>query len=231
VHRGTRAHPTACVDGVNQSVIGGPFYWSRHATTTVRSVDLVRGIIDAEHDGYHRLDDPVTHRRWLIAPPGDATVVVVDLLDGASVHDVAVSWPLHPELDWIPTRDGHLIDRGGDSPVLQLCYAATASIETDQVRADPDSDLGWWSDRLEARTPAWLLTARATSALPLAMLTLLRTDDAGVITMPEIVRDGELLAVGWSEYGIRRGLTIDIKSPGAVTYAPSSSHVRLVSEL
>jgi len=39
VHRGTRAHPTACVDGVNQSVIGGPFYWSRHATTTVRSVD------------------------------------------------------------------------------------------------------------------------------------------------------------------------------------------------
>ena len=34
VHRGTRAHPTVCVDGVDQSVMGGPFYWSRHAATT-----------------------------------------------------------------------------------------------------------------------------------------------------------------------------------------------------
>ncbi len=230
VHRGTRAHPTVCVDGVDQSVIGGPFYWSRHAATTVRSVDLVRGIVDAEHDGYRRLDHPVTHRRWLIAPPGDATMVVVDLLDGSSEHDVAVSWPLHPELDWIPTSDGHLIDRG-DNPVLQLCYAATASIEIGQVRGDPDSGLGWWSDRLEARTPAWLLTAQARTVLPLAMLTLLRTADAGAINMPEVVRDGELLAISWSEYGLRRGLTIDIKSRGAVTYAPSSSRLRLVSEL
>ena len=107
VHRGTRAHPTVCVDGVDQSVIGGPFYWSRHAATTVRSVDLDHGIVDAEHDGYRRLDDPVVHRRWLIAPPDDATVVVVDLLDGQSVHDVAVSWPLHPELDADADRTVH----------------------------------------------------------------------------------------------------------------------------
>jgi hypothetical protein len=229
-HRGTRAHPTACVDGVDQSVIGGPFYWRRHATTTVRSVDLTRGIVDAEHDGYRRLDDPVMHRRWLIAPPGDATVVVVDLLDGSSVHDVAVSWPLHPELDWIPTHDGHLVSRN-DLPVLQLCYAATSPIEISQVRADPDSELGWWSDRLEARTPSWLLAAHARSVLPLAMLSLLRTVGAGVITMPEVVRDGELLKVSWSEHDVRRGLTIDIRSDGAVVHAPSSSPVRLVSEL
>jgi glycosyltransferase involved in cell wall biosynthesis len=229
VHRGTRAHPTVCVDGVDQSVIGGPFYWSTHATTTVRSVDVVRGIVDAEHDGYRRLDHPVTHRRWLIAPPGDPTVVVVDLLDGPSVHDVAVSWPLHPELDWIPTSDGHLIDRD-DVPVLQLSYAATAPVELGQVRADPDSDLGWWSDRLEARTPAWLLTARARTALPLAMLTLLRTADAGAVTTPDIARDGASITVGWSEHGIRRGLRIDTKGNGAVTHAPSSSPLRLVSE-
>lgn len=228
-HRGTAAHPTVAVDGVDQSVIGGPFYWRRHANTTVRLVDLARGIVDAEHDGYRRLDDPVTHRRWLIAPPGDPTIAVVDLLDGGSVHDVTVSWPLHPELDWIPTHDGHLVDRE-DIPVLQLCYAATTPLVMGQTRADPDANLGWWSDRLESRTPAWLLTASAQGALPLAVVTLLRTVDAGVLTAAEIVRDGESLLVGWSEHGIRRDVTIDLRAPGRVSYAPSPSHVRLVSE-
>lgn len=227
-HRGTAAHATVCVDGLDQSEIGGPFYWKRQASTTVHSVDLTRGIVDAEHDGYRRLGDPVTHRRWLIAPPGDPTIVVVDLLDGSSVHDVSVSWPLHPELDWIPTADGHLVDRG-DGPVLQLCYAATTSVVFGQIRADADSGLGWWSDRLEARTPTWLLTASTRSALPLAMLSLLRTADAGAVTRPEIVRAGDRLEISWWEHDVRRDLTIDVTTPGAVTISPPST-MRLVSE-
>src|SRR5262249_21366163 len=119
VHRGTRAHPPVCVDGVDQSVIGGPFYWRRHACATVHAVDLDRGIVDAEHDGYCRFDHPVVHRRWLIAPPGHATVAVVDMVDGQSLHDVAVSWPLHPELDVRVADDGHRVSRDG-LPVLQL---------------------------------------------------------------------------------------------------------------
>ena len=227
-HRGTAAHPTVCVDGLDQSEIGGPFYWKRHASTTIRSVDLTRGIVDAEHDGYRRLDDPVTHRRWLIAPPGDPTIVVVDLLDGSSEHDVTVSWPLHPELDWIPVADGYLVDRG-EGPVLQLCHAATTPVELGQLRADAESGLGWWSDRLEARTPAWLLTATARGALPLAMLSLLRTADAGAVARPEIVRVGDCLEMSWLEHAVRRHLTIDPSAAGAVTNTPSSA-MRLVSE-
>lgn len=220
-HRGTRAHPTVCVDDANQSVIGGPFYWRRHAAIRVHSVDLKRGIVDAEHNGYRRLDDPVTHRRWLIAPPGDPTVIVVDLLDGEAAHDVAVSWPLHPDLDWIPTQHGHLVSRDG-APVLQLCYAATTPIEIEEIRADADSGLGWWSDRLEARVPAWLLTARAHTGLPLAMLTVLRTTDAGVITTPEITSGGDRLTVSWTDDGLERALSIDIGRSGAVTSLPRS---------
>ncbi len=216
VHRGTRAHPTVCIDNVNQSVIGGPFYWRRHATTTVRSVDLDRGVVDAEHDGYRRLDDPVTHRRWLIAPPGDTTVVVVDLLNAKRAHDIAVSWPLHPQLDWLPTQDGHMISRDG-VPVLQVCYAATTPVQIDQLRADSDSGLGWWSDRLEGRVPAWLLTAHTRAGLPVALLSLLHTVDAGVIALPEITRSSEVLTVRWSQDGVRRGLTIDTGRSGAVT--------------
>jgi len=222
VHRGTRAHPTVCVDGVDQAVPGGSFYWSRRAATTIRSVHLESGIVDAEHDGYRRLADPVVHRRWLIAPPSDETVVVVDVIDGLSVHDVVVSWPLHPELDAIPTRDGHLVSRDG-APVLQLCYAATSSFQTEQVRADPDSQLGWWSDRLEARTPAWLLGVRCRATAPVAILSVLCTVDAAAISDPELAQRGAILTASWSEDGVRRAVVIDTAGAGSVGSATSTT--------
>lgn len=227
--RGTRAHATVCVDDTDQSEMGGPFYWRRQATTTVHAVDLERGIVDAEHDGYRRLDDPVVHRRLLIAAPGGVTTVVVDLLDGRSVHDVTVSWPLHPDLDVVPADDGHLAVRDG-RPVLQLCYAATVPIQVEQRRADCRSHLGWLSDRLEARKPAWLLGAHARTALPLAMLSVLRNPDAGEIALPDVIRDGATLTVSWSECGLRRGLKIDLAGAGSVADIPLLSPVRLVSE-
>jgi hypothetical protein len=227
VHRGTRAHPTVCVDDVDQSTIGGPFFWCRHAETTVHSVDLDRGIVDAEHDGYRRLPDPVLHRRWLIAAPGDATIAVVDLVDGRSSHDVVVSWPLHPELDSTPTPQGHVVTREG-VPVMELCYAATTRLDAENRRGERDSHLGWWSDRLEARTPAWLVGARCRAVTPLAIVSLLRAGDPGVIADPEIVRIGSALLVRWSESGVDRALTIDTSADGSVTKS-FSSDVRVVS--
>ena len=228
VHRGTRAHPTVCVDDLDQSVIGGPFYWRHHAEVTVHSVDLERGIVDAEHDGYRRLDDPVVHRRWIIAPPGDPTVAVVDLVDGRSSHTVAVAWPLHPELESTPTPDGQLISRDG-APVMEFCYAATSPVDTEQTRGEDDSHLGWWSDRLEARTPAWLVGVRSRAAAPMAVLSVLRVGDPGVIAAPEVLRNGSTLIVRWSEAGVRRGLTIDAGRSGAAAVS-SSSDMGLVSK-
>ncbi len=52
VLRSTAAHATVTVDGHDQSDMGGPFLWTRHARTRVRAVDLDAGVVDAEHDGY-----------------------------------------------------------------------------------------------------------------------------------------------------------------------------------
>lgn len=229
MHRGTRTHATVCVDNVDQSLIGGPFYWRSRAHTTVHSVDLDRGIVDAEHDGYRRLDDPVVHRRWLIAPAEDSAVIVVDLICGRSDHDVAVSWPLHPDLVSTPTRTGQRITRDG-TPVLELCYAATTTIWPEQVRADGASNLGWWSDRLEARTPAWLVGARCRSGAPVAILSVLHVGDPGVTAAPRIVREGSALKVSWYQQDGRRGLTIDAGRRGAVSGVSLSPLMGLVSK-
>lgn len=108
-----------------------------------------------------------------------------------------------------------MVSRAG-VPVLQLCYVATTPVEIGQFRGDTGSGLGWWSDRLEGRVPAWLLTARTGAGLPVALLSLLHTVDFGLIALPEISRSGEVLAVSWSQDGIRRALTIDTSRSGAV---------------
>ncbi|MCK5924237.1 MAG: alginate lyase family protein, partial [Methylococcales bacterium] len=65
--RSTAGHNTATVDGVDQSEFVGPFRLARMSKT--RNVDVAlddKVMVSAEHDGYERLPQPVTHRRtWL----------------------------------------------------------------------------------------------------------------------------------------------------------------------
>ncbi|WP_226950036.1 alginate lyase family protein [Rhodococcus rhodochrous] len=178
-HRGTRAHPTASVDGLDQSVIGGAFLWRQHARVHTHSVDTAAGFVDAEHDGYLRLDEPVVHRRWLIAPPDRVTAVVVDLFTGAGHHEFRTAWPLHPSLDVRPAGCGHLALRE-DAPALQLAYAASSGEPIrSEIRGDTDTNLGWWSHRLESRVPAWLVGSVVHAQTPVALVTTLTPGSAG----------------------------------------------------
>ena len=218
VHRGTRVHPTVTVDGVNQSVIGGPFLWTRQARVRTRSVDLRHGIVDAEHDGYRRLARPVTHRRWLIAPPDRRAVLVVDAIEGEGQHEMRASWPLHPSLDVRAVRGGQLVSRDG-VPVLQVAYGAVSEVRSDEVRGDGDNHLGWWSDRLEARTPSWLLSGTCRGSVPLVMATVLLpiTDpDGSFISDLGVELDNENIVASWSEGDRRHRVVVDRSLSGIV---------------
>jgi hypothetical protein len=171
-HRGTRAHATVCVDGLDQSVVGGPFLWTEHARVRVRSVDLDRSVVDAEHSGYGRLSKPVVHRRWLIAPPDRGSILVIDLIAGQGRHEVRTSWPLSPSLDVTPVEAGHLASRDGE-PILQLVQAASSELVPYAVRGDARLGLGWWSCRLESREPSWLVGGKCAGDVPIVVATVL----------------------------------------------------------
>lgn len=200
VHRGTRAHATVVVDRVDQSRIGGPFLWTEHARTTVHHVDLPRGVVDAEHDGYRRLAQPVRHRRWLIAPPDRDDVLVVDLLDGHGQHELRASWPLAPDLDARPVDGGHDLARAG-AAIVGLRYGASKPLRCEQVRGDESGGLGWWSRRLESRLPAWWLSAVCTGGLPVVMATVI-----SAITDPDRLPGAP--AVSYADHEIRVWWTI-----------------------
>jgi uncharacterized heparinase superfamily protein len=217
-HRGTRMHATATVDDMDQSEVGGPFLWSRHAHVRVHHVDLSRGVVDADHDGYERLSAPVTHRRWLVAPPERSEVLVVDLLEGEGEHHLRASWPLHPDLEASPSARGQEIDEQGRT-VLHIAYAASAGrIELDQVKGDVTSNLGWWSDRLESREPSWLVSGSTRGPVPMAMASLLTPVRSGAAPLDDLqIRYlNDTISVSWGDGGSRRTVRIDTSRPGAV---------------
>ncbi|HJQ69870.1 MAG TPA: alginate lyase family protein [Blastocatellia bacterium] len=78
--RSTHAHNTVTVDGQSQSVPSEPFSWQHVASSEAKQFinhpdyDYFKG----SHDGYERLDDPVTHTRSLLfikRQPGSCLIV------------------------------------------------------------------------------------------------------------------------------------------------------------
>ena len=215
VMRGTRAHATVCIDGQDQSVIGGPFLWSRHADVLVRGVDLEAGIVDAEHDGYTRLPGRVVHRRWLIAPANDRTQLVVDLVSGEGIHEVRTSWPLHPSVDALRIDGGHTLSRQ-ERPVLQMLHAATIPLSFDDTFGDDTQALGWWSDRLESRQPAWWLSAVCRTELPLVIVTLITPQDGIQTGDLAVAMQNRMIDVEWMEGSTVRTAVVQIDGSAVV---------------
>ena len=225
VHRGTRTHATLAVDDLDQSEAGGPFLWTRHAAVRVRSVDLERGIVDAEHDGYRRLEAPVTHRRWLVAPPEWPGVLVLDLIQGEGEHHVRTSWPLHPFLCARSVPGGYDAFEDGVPRLLLRCAAATTDAsavpEVEAERGDTETNRGWWSDRLESRVPAWVVSASWHGPVPVALATVLVTEPEHGIADVGLRWDEERLIASWSTGGDAYEVVADPRAGTVVTWTSS----------
>lgn len=168
--RGTGFHATVSVDERDSSESGGPFLWTRHASSHVLALDLERGFVVAEHNGYERLEDPVTHRRAVLAL-ADGSLVVIDHLIAKGVHRYSQRWPLHPSLDLASRSHERLVARGeGAGFVMSVCSRESVSVSATRGQVAPPA--GWWSERLEARVPSWLVSfdVEAQGSLELATL-------------------------------------------------------------
>ena len=100
--RGTVAHNTLRVDGADQAVPDEPFSWTNVPTT--RAETWVTGktftYFDGSHNGYERLQDPVTHRRCVLQldAGGRAIWLVRDIALGNADHDLELLWHFASDL-------------------------------------------------------------------------------------------------------------------------------------
>jgi hypothetical protein len=147
--RGTPAHNTLNLDGLNQSAIVGPFNWSHKAEACLDSSSAEPNwSLSASHNGYlQRLG--LRHRRT-ISRQGD-TLSIADSLEGRTPRPAEIVFQLAPDLTTSIEGTNVTVLRG-PAPILHLGFPSpdiTVSIGT----TTPESG-GWVSVRFGSKHPA-----------------------------------------------------------------------------
>ncbi len=98
-YRGTSAHNTLCVDGLDQAESNGRFSW--RALPEVRTRRWVAGktfdLFEGSHTGYTRLPIPMVHRRWIFNLKSRFWMVR-DRVEGEGQHSLDIRWHAAPAL-------------------------------------------------------------------------------------------------------------------------------------
>jgi hypothetical protein len=97
--RGTSAHNTVRIDGLDQSVSGGRFMWLKKASSIERMPQSPHEFdFRGSHDGYQRLADPVRHLRSVRFDAATSTLTVRDELPQRNITRSKCSGISRP--DW-----------------------------------------------------------------------------------------------------------------------------------
>jgi uncharacterized heparinase superfamily protein len=171
--RGTSAHSTVVVDGASQALPSGPFGWQTRPSGQLRAWKSteISDYVDASHDGYTRLSDPVVHRRRVLFVKPRYWIVVDDLMGGAE-HDVELRFqfaarPVHmgPGL-WTAA----LGSRGEGLWMVPFASVPLAG-RVAEGRMNPTE--GWLSTHYGRRQPAPVVVYTTRHQFPIRIATLL----------------------------------------------------------
>jgi hypothetical protein len=158
--RGTRAHNTVTVDGLDQSEIGGAFMWMRKARARLlrHQVEGPLQVFEGEHDGYARLPDPVIHRRTIQFDRNAESLIVADVLQCRASHAVELHWHLSEACSVTPGEHGFTVQ----APRATLEFTCPPGFALDILRASEAPIGGWISRTFDAKTPIDTVRLRGT---------------------------------------------------------------------
>ena len=168
--RGTAAHNTVRVDGLDQSEQGGNFMWVRHARAGC-GLWLSSGekdTFEGWHDGYTRLADPVKHRRLVELDKGARRLLIEDSLEMAAAHEIELVFHCAEQCRVTPISGGYAIERDGTALELTLPAGGAAEVYCGSL----EPLYGWISRGFDRRQPASTIVWRAKLSAP----ALLRTE-------------------------------------------------------
>jgi hypothetical protein len=213
--RGTAAHSTVRVDGLDQAQTAGPFRWLQRPKARLRSweSDQDADILDAEHAGYQRLPDPVTCRRRVIFVKPDYWLIVDDI-DGAADHRLEVTFQFAPTVRIAAGCDGWVRAETPGGRALWMLTVASTPVQTTVACGELEPIRGWISPDYGQRQPAPALVISAAATLPWRALTLLLPDGVGASSPPRVTPtcDGEGRPDGVTFEPPRRSVRVDART-------------------
>ncbi len=174
--RSTAAHNTVVVDGLDQSQQDDTFKWKSIAKTRVNRQFTIAGVeyIDAEHDGYSRLKQPVTHRRKVLFTRPNYWIVM-DELRGRGEHtfDFHYHFAAGAKLFVVGDEQKGEIDVRAkvEQTGLQMSVFAAANIRAEVLCGQYSPIQGWTSGLYGERRPAPVFKASMKAFAPLSVLT------------------------------------------------------------
>jgi hypothetical protein len=167
--RGTSAHNTLRIDGLDQAEAGDAFSWN--SLPTVRVPHWIQGrtfdFLVAEHSGYRRLASPATHRRSIIHLK-PLFWFIRDEVEGEGRHVLEVFWHLVPGSAWQGKTSGAFLavnEEGAEPALTVLLDGGRGSSRS--IRQ------GWYSPAYGARKPSSVLELRKETSLPSEFATVL----------------------------------------------------------
>jgi uncharacterized heparinase superfamily protein len=165
--RGTAAHNTAVIDGKDSSQVWSRFRVAKRAVVEEcefnEDRDLVR--IQASHDGYRRLREPVTHTRiWEL---DDRGVRITDRFTGSGHHKRGLFFHLHPNILADGVGQGRF-DMRTEVPGFERVTVEVAGADASRLMA------GTWHPRFGVSEPTSVLRAVASGTLPLELVTIVK---------------------------------------------------------
>jgi hypothetical protein len=159
--RGTAAHNTARVDRRDQSEMTGRFLWGSKAATRLLRLETNSETvtIEAEHDGYGRLTDPLIHRRAVSFDRATGSVRMEDSFKCAGSHEIELFFHMHEDAALLGARDGEVqVAWRGRRVVFS---SPDGNTHWDVVSGSENPKLGWRSRRFDQKQPIATLRIRA----------------------------------------------------------------------
>jgi len=184
--RSSSVHSTILVDGQSQSQPAGPFGWKHRPRVRLREWHSTPELdfLDADHDAFLSLPDPVVHRRRVIFVKPQYWIVVDDLM-GTSQHHVDLTFQFAPiRVTLGPNRWARA--QTGDGRALWISPFASAAVRTTLRSGERLPLRGWISTNYGRRQPAPMLVYSANLKPPCRILTLLMPDAQSLSSPPAV---------------------------------------------
>jgi Heparinase II/III-like protein len=156
--RGTAAHNTMRIDGMDQSTKGGGFLWRHAANSKVEHIysNDAFSSVRTTHDGYTRLSDPVIHTRGLRLFKKPRSLLITDFLKCKRNHLVEIFFHFSERCRIEQTAPGCFMATNDNR---RLCLRLDHRFDVTLYRGSENPIMGWVSRNFGVKEPTFTIAA------------------------------------------------------------------------